>query len=71
MVSGKVKYVEAEGGRTGFTVDTEYDLIQFATDASGNLVAVVVNDNGGLAVTSSVLGEYFQVTELYAPERVI
>lgn len=68
-VTGQVLYKAAEGGRSGFTVNNHYPIIGLA-ETSGNVVAIVLDDNGELATTHT-RGEYFEVTELYAPYKVV
>ena len=67
-MSGKVKYV---GSPTAdFSTNTEYDIIQLTVNA-GNVVAIVLDDNGALRNTDNLAGADWDVVELYASAKVV
>lgn len=66
-MTGKIKFTAAS--TADFTQNKEYAIVSFVGDSS-SLLAVVVDDNGNVA-TANPSGGQWNITELWAAERVI
>lgn len=67
--AGKVQYISSGAGN--LTPNAEYDIVAVNAD-SGDVRAVIIDDNGDpFVATVTGGGAPFQVTQLYAPTKVV